>query len=284
MSSRCAICNKSIHPNAASVRCNGACKQWHHATCAKLSKDQLKHYAKEDKKADGAKWICSDCNIPGSSLNVTLGNLAVDQRDNDDIEYIINQLFKKHFSEFKEEIMAHMDKCMETMNELRDRVIKLERENEQLKNEIKGFSEEDILIEMEERRIRERNLMIYNIPESLRQGVTEKIAEDKESVRNVLLPISDLNIDSMKVIRAGKKGPKPRPLKIICIDKPTVINFLKNKNKITHPQAKIGSDLTFKQRKYLQDLRSRLQSRNDDNEKMTIKFFGGIPKLVPAKN
>lgn len=284
MSSRCATCNKSIHPNAASIRCNGACKQWYHATCAKLSKDDLKYYAKEDKKANGAKWICSSCYVPGSSLNVTLGDLDVTQRNNDDIDYKIEQLFKKYFTEFKQDIMAHIDRCVETVNELKDRVINLERKNEQLKNEMKSFSEEDIMIEMEERRIREKNLMMYNIPEPLRQDISEKIAEDKESVANVLLPIFDLNADSFKVIRVGKKGPKPRPLKIICKDKPTVINFLKNKNKITHPQAKIGSDLTFKQRKYLQDLRSRLQSTNDDNVKMTIRYFGGIPKLVPAKN
>lgn len=64
-----------------------------------------------------------------------------------------------------------MDKCVESAW-MKVRVINLETVNEQLKNEIKSFIE-DILIDMKERRTRENNLMMY-IPESFRQGVTEK--------------------------------------------------------------------------------------------------------------
>jgi hypothetical protein len=143
---------------------------------------------------------------------------------------------------------------------------------------------EAFIHEYKERELREKNLMVYNVPESKKQSLELKIEDDKVAVKNILSPITDISGGISKVIRIGKIGDKPRPIKIIFQDKSWVFRLLKNKNGIAEPNIKINADLTVLQRNHLNNLRAELRTRIENDEKVTIRYINNIPQIVPQKN
>ncbi|CAH0552501.1 unnamed protein product [Brassicogethes aeneus] len=137
---------------------------------------------------------------------------------------------------------------------------------------------ENVILESQEREKRSKNVLLFNINEE--DEDFEKIA------KNVITGISNLvNTDNLKIYRIGKKTDgKKRPVKIEFKSAVDAKTILVNKTKVNEPyrNIKINNDLTFLQRKYLENLRSELENKNksDSNVKYTIKYKNGLPTIV----
>ncbi|KAG5879394.1 hypothetical protein JTB14_016739 [Gonioctena quinquepunctata] len=135
-------------------------------------------------------------------------------------------------------------------------------------------SYETFIMQYNERKQRESNLMVYNIPES-----TE--SEDLTKIKETFAQFHDVVIK--KVFRLGKQvnGRRPRPIKEAMDNPSAALEILRNKNKLPLDQVKVGPDLTIKQREHPNELRRDLLQRTEKGEQdLTIKYVNGVPMIV----
>lgn len=140
----------------------------------------------------------------------------------------------------------------------------------------------DILAEMEERSIRDKNIVIAGIPESLSTISSERQEHDKGEISKIISAIFSgcLAPKPLKIIRLGKiDAGKTRPIKV-CFDSATTAKeILKNRSKVD--AVKIYSDQSPYQQKFVKNLREELQKRTQSGENdLTIKYTRGVPKIV----
>lgn len=125
--------------------------------------------------------------------------------------------------------------------------------------------------------------MMFNMPEPNGNNIKSKISEDIASAKNILANIIEPN-KIKKVIRVGRIGANPRPVKIIFESNDDVLHILKNVRAIDTHGIKVTSDLTPHQKTYLDNLRKDLESRKANGENKTIKYIRGTPQIVDQKN
>lgn len=143
----------------------------------------------------------------------------------------------------------------------------------------------EIIQEINDRNLRKKNVMIYNVVESNSASVTDQTKHDDCKLSEIM---SEVGVtDEKKIVRhfrVGKKiEGKIRPIKVITDDQNTAFSILKNKSNCSAPH-KLNSDLTFLQRKQLQDLRGELEILNKDTVVKTIKYIRGEPRIVDIKS
>lgn len=229
-------CLKCFEPIADSQFCEcDGCKQKIHYTCSDLSTTELRCMTLKNRYL---KYLCHACQ-EGLRL-VPLLKTKIDELENK-----FNQLIKDSNSKSS-------SNCNSTSTD-------------------SNFHLESLLIEIEERKTRAKNIMIYNLPES---------QTDDAKVKEIVSTVSDAD-KVKKIFRVGKTGDRPRPIKVILSDSDTAIQILKNRSRINNPQISVRSDLTTVQRDYLKELRDQLNQRIADGEaNLTIKYVRGIPKIV----
>lgn len=186
----------------------------------------------------------------------------------------------------------HCDNCVSDksqLDELKDIIAKLKKEIEILQQRVaetpvKESSNflETAIREVRDRISREKNVIVYGIPEN---------TEENDCVTKVLNVIADNNRDKFEpqsFRRLGKVGNvsgKPRPLRVSFNDRQTVINILRNKHKLRVSQLfkniTVKDDQTPYQLNLLKEVRSQLNQRTEAGEKnLTIKYIGGVPKVT----
>lgn len=138
--------------------------------------------------------------------------------------------------------------------------------------------------EIEERKKRSKNLIIFNIPESTASSQVDKLTDDASRISAVLSSLNpSINQADITTYRLGVKNTdKPRPLKVILDNASQTIDILRKKSNITgYPGIKIYSDQTPVQRKYLSELRISLEHRTQEGEQgLTIKYINNKPVIV----
>lgn len=296
----CGFCDRNIHANANAIECS-LCKHWYHANCVGLNKATLQHYVQEQKKSNGHKWLCENCQDVDNQtdINVTLGsqihNVTEDAR--------IEAIFVKHFSSFKTDLLQSIETCTAGLTELKSRVAELEMENRTLKeclanikvNGEVGTSQIDELYtieksvrELEDRNKRKCNLIIYGIPENAVNDDSNR-SDDENAVKDAirfLLP--DHAVNSLHPKRLGKydRGKRtPRPLKITLENEKAVFDAIKKgsdlKKHTVFSGIYISSDKTILQRTLYRMVKEDLQKRTADGEEgLKIRYISGIPTIV----
>lgn len=140
----------------------------------------------------------------------------------------------------------------------------------------------DIFAEMEERCIRDKNIVVTGIPESPSTNAMERREHDLCEIAKIIEASysEGLAPKPLKVIRLGKfDASKSRPTKVYFDSANTVKTILKSKSKIN--TVKIYSDQTPYQQKFMKNLREELQKRTETGETdLTIKYTKGVPKIV----
>lgn len=139
--------------------------------------------------------------------------------------------------------------------------------------------------ELEERKVRAKNLIFTNVPESVMVNQMDRIKQDKVEVLKILNKIDTTLVENsvVNVFRIGTVKPnKIRPIKVILNDPSITLNVLRRKNiALTHNDCKIYSDQTPLQRQYLNELRQTLANRTLEGEVgLTIKFINNKPAIV----
>lgn len=228
----CLKCNEPI-TDIQFCECDG-CKQKIHHACSDLSTTELRCMTLKNRTL---KYLCQVCQ-EGLRL-VPLLKAKVDELENK-----FNQLIKDNITKNSSSANSTTDP---------------------------SFQLESLLNEVEERKDRAKNIMLYNLPES---------PTDNATVKEIISTVSDAD-KIKKIFRVGKSSDKPRPIKVILTDSDTAVHILKNKNRINNPQIRLGSDLTIAQRDYLKHLREQLNKRIADGEtNLIIKYVRGVPRIV----
>ncbi|KAL3272167.1 hypothetical protein HHI36_022651 [Cryptolaemus montrouzieri] len=160
-------------------------------------------------------------------------------------------------------ILRRFDDLEREVRKLKKELLMLKGSNESeietLKNSMKNVPEingdpEELIAEINERNSKVNNVMVYKLNESNSQSLNERILHDKAEVVKILDMI-DIKEDVIeKVIRVGKKGTKPRPMKIVLSNSGIARTVLRNKSRIMENYGRdisVGPDQTNMQRTHL---------------------------------
>lgn len=196
--------------------------------------------------------------------------------------------------------MKHINGCLDAINKKLDELEprlkstedRLDEIEDRLENVQAGASKvdpESVLEELNDRSMRARNLLVYNIPESGSPDVKVRVAHDNDIANKLIESVIPSQIKHHKTVRLGKINQgRPRPLKIIFNSDVEVRSFIANfdEENIKKLDARladisIARDRTLRERQYLKDLRSELDKREKRGEKgLTIKYRNGVPAIV----
>jgi hypothetical protein len=188
----------------------------------------------------------------------------------------------KFFCEQCQKGLSEVPLLIKKIDELQRDIENLKENNATKKQAAGPF---DVLQEVNEREIRARNVIMYDIPESNAEEAGQRIQYDKEEAAKIIKSITDVPTDKIKVFRLGRVQPgqvKSRPLKVILQRREHALQILKSKKKLNKPNIK--GDLTKAERDHLKCLRDELKGRQDRGEgDITIKYVRGCPKIVQLK-
>lgn len=177
---------------------------------------------------------------------------------------------------------------VETIKQLEATVKLLNQEIQNLKTQ-KGSEETEIIInEISDRQRREKNLILFNVPELLTGSVANKQAADLNKVVGIINNISpEVNTHSINVVRLGRSdGRKPRPLKVEVDSRDSVFAILKNKRKLSEEYAEVSitTDRTALQREQLKKVIHDINERKEQGEEdLYIKYINGNPVIAKSK-
>lgn len=145
-------------------------------------------------------------------------------------------------------------------------------------------SYDEIIYECQERITKQKNIIIFNLPESSSKSSSDRLEYDKNEVSKIINKIVDNCCQPIKIFRIGKYNPqKPRPLKVCFENADIALQILRNKN--NQSEFKIYSDQTYKQRKHLSQLKEELLTRQEEGEQnLVIKYVKGTPKIITQQS
>lgn len=148
-------------------------------------------------------------------------------------------------------VVAENTRFQEKLCLLESRIVKLE--SNPITNVIVSYS--DILNELHDRQSREKNIILFNVPEPV------KDVNDTSLVNDILTKI-EAPVAFSQIVRLGKLGPKPRPIRFRCEKKSHVGLILKSKNRLRNlPNMKfihLTVDWTTSQRSFYNKVREQL--------------------------
>lgn len=156
---------------------------------------------------------------------------------------------------------------------LRDKLDKLEKSTKMIPQSYNN----DVFTEVKDRLSREKNILVFNVPE-----------EDDQLLNIGVDLLKDLSLPNIKITRSKRLGTissKNRPI-LLELDSPFHVHeVLKSKTKLRSidrwRQVSISEDKTITQRIYMKQLRSELLKKRELGENnWFIKYNRGIPSLV----
>ncbi|XP_031341035.1 uncharacterized protein LOC116169148 [Photinus pyralis] len=155
----------------------------------------------------------------------------------------------------------HCNKCISEkaqMSDLLKTISDLQAELHHLKQakEEKSLLIDDVVNEINDRKRRENNIIIYGLEES---------SNDSPQVKEILKVVApSICTDDIGIIRLGKSGRnRPPPVKVVLHKKDDVLVVLRNKRnlKTTHSNIAISTDNTKVQQEHFRRVRAELEQR-----------------------
>lgn len=139
----------------------------------------------------------------------------------------------------------------------------------------------EALDEIEDRKTRSKNIILFNVPESQSTTQAQCIADDTNRVTSILNKVTSLNTNNIKLYRLGaKRSDKTRPIKMEFAEPSQAKLILQNRHVVSN-EINIKCDQTVLQRKQLSDLRKELEDRLQRGEaNLTIKYINSCPKII----
>lgn len=145
-----------------------------------------------------------------------------------------------------------------------------------------GFSNnEQIILELQERNNREKNILLLGLPEFPSSNVVESRLKDQQDVWTLISTTFKDIPKPIKIFRIGKYNQnKSRVIKVCFTTSEPVKFLLKNKAKLPK-EIKVYSDQTPCQQKYLKNVREELARRQQNGESnLIIKYVKNIPTIL----
>lgn len=296
----CSVCSKQIRENSGSISCTN-CKNWFHKKCSDLSDGEFKKIAADLKKTGHNKWQCSRCIFEVSiveSDNESDGDVSDLPLATSKSE--IERIFKKYLAPFKEKmeriessvagIRSDLNKFAEQNKTLAQQHKQLDKRVGDVENKLASLSEcsidsNNIIAEINERKKRETEVIVLNVPESTKPVGDDRRHDDHAKIAAVIPPEFKEIVPSLKLRRLGRPtAGKTRPLLINTSSATDARTLLKIKP-ISETNISFKPNLTKDQQNHLKTLRTELETLtvNGDNNK-TIKYINGIPRIIDKNN
>ena len=243
--SECQKCSRII---TESIACSG-CKLKYCLNCAKVSEQLYNLIQSGD--MDQFLWSCNSCRATFPSLENISSALNNLQKSNDVRIGKIEERVKQIEDSSKEEI-----KC--SVASMKEEII------ESLKGDLENLVDARTK-ELDDRRRRDCNLVLFNLPEHRSQNTEENKKGDEEDVKLLCSSLGLENVEFVAQFRLGRRNPtSSRPLKVILQNRAHRKYLLDNakyiKEKAPHSLKRviINKDLTLAQR---QERKNRLATR-----------------------
>ena len=265
----CSICEGAVMPTTPSLKCSvGVCKKYFHVKCLNLSDPDLTKFVviKEP-------WTCSKCLV--SNETATLPQIEL--------------LIKNQFEVLKLELFKKMD---EHFIQIDNRVTAVENDIKLLKDEIahvRNMGEastnsncvDDMLEEIEERKERACNVLLFNIPESLASTSNDKINDDLKVIEDILTPLGTFP-KPKKIFRLGiSKANHNRPLKIVYENENDAREILRSNKSNNNRYRHFRPDLTTKQREHINIVKKELKDRAAKGESnLILRYRHSTPYII----
>lgn len=241
----CLKCEISESDQTVLLNCD-SCNRFIHKKCSGLNASEMKVMELRGKRS--LKFLCGEC---------SQGLLQVPN-------------ILKAMDELKFEIQQLKQNCsLPIIDDLKSDIQQLKLEQTAC---TKTGGTKEIIDELNDRQKREKNLMIFNMPNR---------NNDVESVKELLTKILSDPIIPTNIHRIGKSNRNgSKPVKVTLPSQADVLNVLKNKHKLKGHDVYIAADLTKKQREQEISVSMELKNRVKEGEKdLYIKYVQGTPKI-----
>lgn len=291
-------CGQRIAANMDSIRCD-ACGSWFHPRCQGLKQDAFNAVVKHE-----LTWLCITCK-PNLLTYVEMGK-QIDSSLKESEERIMKALGELKDSHIREELgkrmncmeekvvskineqQAHMESTLEKQTRVVEAVPKVTTELRHSAEELKKF-----MSDSKDKEIREKNIILHNIPESQADDPNERKKYDVEMFEKVASTLvgNQCSVEFDKIIRLGKKTEKlgddrmidkPRPrLLLVKMKDPESVNLLiRRRTQLRNegfPNVYLTRDLTPEERSLQKKLKEELERKG----KSTHVIFRG--RVIPRR-
>lgn len=253
MSKLCSICTQTVNLKSPGIQCS-FCLNFYHARCGDLTKDQLALFT----NIPGAMYKCTGC--------------------------------RKNKSDDHAAKCSNCENMGKALENLKLMIQNLQDEVKNLKQSgnMETCNSQEIINEISERHKKEKNIIIYNLPEQANGSSAQKHTADLQKTKEVLQSLTpEVETDHIKISRLGKPAQnKVLPLKVQLSSREDVFLILKNKKKLRelNINIQISTDKTPFQRQQLKSTIDQLNERKTKGEEnLYIKYINGNPTIAQSK-
>jgi len=246
MALTCFICSSAINRGTTYLTCCDCKKNTAHSNCITTAGSSPKNVP---------TWKCNNCSPSNFDLLSKIEKLFdLLNSTNDKLNQVVSENAR-----FQEKL------CL-----LESRIVKLELNP--ITNANVSYS--DMFNELHDRQSREKNIILFNVPESIND------VDDTSLVHDILAKIDATSL----IVCLGKLGPKLGPIKITCEKKSDVGLILKSKNRLRNlPDKKfihITVDWITSQRSFYNKVREQLSIRKNNGKTIYIGYIKEVPTIL----
>lgn len=295
----CCVCMSMYHCNE---RSDGSGKN-----CSSASSTEVRVLRLKSKSV--MLYRCKECRDNGgmsphlleviSSIKDSIDKLSslssnINKLTNDVIPKINNEIadIKSSQKDLRKEVELKHNECKQSIVKMGEKIDRLEGDLSPSTGDIK-LNADEIVNEITERKARENNILLYNIPEQIKSGDAELETDyDLKQVLETLKNINNLNtkLDLVNVKRLGKfSSDKVRPIIIKFDSRADATNVITHW-RLVPKSVQISYDLTKFQRDRFNALKLQAKMFNaDKSNKMKkefqfVRFRNGNPVLVTSSS
>lgn len=158
-----------------------------------------------------------------------------------------------------------------------------------IQDKVDTYTIDDVMHEVEERRSKEGNFVLFNLKES------DSDVHDNDRVMDILNHLevgAGVATQSMKIYRMGRSRVegRNRPVKVVLGSVEGVRGILRKSAKLKtytrdgSSKVFLSRDLTVRQIDAKRKVIAEYHRRKDNGEEVYLKYSDGVPKIVPKKN
>lgn len=301
---KCGKCDLVVQGDDSSLNCE-ICELWYHIRCENIPQE-IYDFMVDAEEGQQFHWNCSFCKRGYENINKRLSRLEIIQGETKAKHDVIDA----ELSEIRDAVKDNTGKMKEVGNRVRElesknllmteniqqnkvstenrlseleRKVNLPRPTQEASgvrpegqvnssSQGQGFSPISLMDEVNDRKARENNIVIYGAPEEASNNRTEEQEHDERFVQKVLnsCGVNDSTDKIRKVFRLGKLkvADKQRPLLVQFKETQIKSDLYKNicrlKNKPELNNIKIRNDLTRLERQQEADLRREAKNRTEE--------------------
>lgn len=275
-----ANCNSCGHPMLSSKFISCKCSLIYHEKCALELKSVDGFYEKCcSSKADFSLLYQIERMLFNQSViikNSIISDIKISLSEELDKRFnVFKQDFDKKLSDNEMKILDNEKKILDNEDMIAELVERIDVSDKNIK-ELSPMKQEEMMAEMRDRSYREKNVLIFGVPD-------DKNVDDAKLILQIIN--SDIDTSKFSFSRLGKpKNNNIRPLKVNCYSSDQALLLLTTLRKLGRENKhnfKVTLDNTPMQRMHYKKLLETLKSYENkgDNSKQ-IKYIRGVPTIV----